>query len=68
MDLWAHGNADVDVAGQCTFTARKYKCPRHGEIDGDVITSMIKGHEGSWCMRCIFDAMEHLYICKAEKI
>ncbi len=50
------------------FSPPKYTCARHGEIGNDTLGIAIKDLSRIWCTRCIVEAMEHLYICKAEKI
>lgn len=48
-------------------TLPKFTCSRHG-IHEYAMTSVIPGHEGSWCMKCAIENLERLRISKVEPL
>jgi hypothetical protein len=41
---------------ECVISQPKINCPKHG-IHEHMISSTIKGHEGSWCMKCWLESL-----------
>ena len=49
------------------YNEPKYNCPVHGEIENNVIDSVIPGYEMTLCWRCVLEKLTELGVQKVKR-
>lgn len=60
----------IEVATPATLTLGmpRYICPKHGEMEGNNVTSGIVGYEGVWCMVCMIEKLDELGVNRMTEV